>query len=206
MKKYTYCIVLLLTALLISQEAFSQPLGRGMGRGVGYPAAGYYGQNIGQVTGYRNPYCQLALNLTPEQVNEINALRLQFQKENSEIMNKLYQCRLDLRSMRFGDTYDETAVNAKIDEFSKIQAQLQKKMLADSEKIKNILTKEQKALLGNTGLSFGLLPNGRGIGCLGFGPGTGRGFGAGMGMGRRGMMGRGRGPCGMGIGRGARQF
>ena len=98
-------------------------------------------------------------------------------------MNKLYQCRLELQSMRFSDIYDETAVNTKIDEMSKIQAQLQKKTLANREKIKNVLTKEQKALLGNnTGLSFGLMPYGGGIGCLGLGPSAGRGFGAGMGL------------------------
>ena len=202
MRRYKNILaVLFITLLFFSQEAFSQGFGRGMGRGMGYCGLGYanagYGfQGLGQIGGYY----QNALNLTQEQINKINEVQVKFRSENSDLWNNLYQKQIELQGLINNQKADPSAVNSKIDEISKIRAEVQKKSVTHREEIKNILTDEQKALFGDAGMGLNLIPYGREVACLGLGPRFGGRIGAGVGMGM------GRGPCGMGLGRGAGRF
>lgn len=212
MRKYKY--VLLAAALLfVSQEAFSQPMGWGMGyRGAGYGNAGYYMPNAGQYAGYgyQNAYYPQAPNLSQEQIIKINEIQMKFQTENLDLLNGLQRKNLELQNLLMVQPVDQAATNYKIEEINKLQAELQKKMLAQSEKMRNVLTDEQKALYGTAGVSPGSPMYGMGVGV---GVGMMRG-GFGMGRRGRGMVGMsrgfygqgmvgwgGRGPCGMGLGR-----
>ena len=216
MRKYKY--VLLTAALLfVTQDAFSQPFGRGMGRGMGYWGAGYnynvpYAGRAG-VYGNPNAYYPPVLNLSQEQINKINDIQLKFQNENLDLISDLQKKNIELQNLLMVQPVDRNASNYKIEEINKLQAELQKKVLSQNEKLRNVLTDEQKAVYGNTAAAPGMLMYGRGIACAGLGL---YGRGAGLGMGRRGMIGAGmgfygrgyagwggRGPCGMGLGRGA---
>jgi len=223
MRKYKY-VVLAAALLFLSQEAYSQPLGWGMGRGmgyrgIGYANAGYYMPNAGQQYagyGYQNAYYPPALTLTQEQITKVNEIQMKFQNENLDLLNDLQRKNLELQNLLMVEPVDQSATNYKIEEINKMQADLQKKMLAQNEKMRNVLTDEQKALYGNAGVSPGLQAYGMGMGYAGMGMRGGRFGGGGFGMGRRGMMGAGRGfygrgmigwggrgPCGMGLGRSA---
>jgi len=103
-------------------------------------------------------------------------------------------------------------VNEKIDEINKVQAEMQKKLIAQNSEVEKILTEEQKALINSNSLGYGSLPMPYGVGA---GYGAGRGFyrGAGIGsgpyynyglnlLGRTGIGRMGREPCGLGLGRG----
>lgn len=212
MKKYKYFMITAVL-LLIGQQVFAQPLGRGMGRGMGYwvnynnayAAAPQYNQ----YAGYQGFYNQPALNLTQEQSQKINDIRTQFSSQNVELYGKLLQKRIELQNLMSVENIDQNTVNLKIDEINKTQAEIQKKNVAFYEKMRNVLTDEQKAVADTDPYGYGaagFVPYGRGLNCVGGFGMYGRGrvaAGAGMypGMGRWNMRGFGRGPCGMGLGK-----
>ncbi len=189
-----------------SETSFSQGFGRGMGRGMCWWGAGY-----------PNPNYPNLLNLTQDQISRINETQTKFQSENIALINNLQQKNLEFQNLMMTQPVDQTAVNFKIDEINKIQAELQKKVLGQTEEIRNIMTDQQKTLINSYNLGYGwaLMPYGSPYG-QGLGLGTASGynarFGPGMGYGRYGGGGYyggnviggarlGRGPCGMGLGR-----
>lgn len=233
MKKYKVISVMFVIFLFsFSDLGFSQPFGRGMGRGMGwwgagFPYTGYLNPGAANLAG--NPYANYPnlLNLAQEQINKLNEIQTKFQSENAAFLNSLNQKNLELQNLIIVQPLDQTAINFKIDEISKIQAELQKKVLAYTEDVRNILTEQQKAIVNSNNLGYGWvlspyggLPYGQGLG-LGMAPGYTGGFLPGMqGMmpGMQGMQGMGygggyygrnvlggprmgRGPCGVGLGR-----
>lgn len=228
MKKYkVISVIFVIFLFLFSDLGFSQPFGRGMGRGIGMgwlgagcPYMGYLAPGTANLAD--NPYSNYAnypnlLNLAQEQINKLNEIQTKFQSENAALLNSLNQKNLELQNLTIVQPLDQTAINFKIDEISKIQAELQKKVLAYTENVRNILTEQQKAIVNSNNLGYGWalspyggLPYGQGLG-LGMAPGyTGRFLPGMQGMGYGGYYGRnvlggprlGRGPCGMGLGRG----
>jgi len=226
MKKYkVISVIFVLFLFSFSELGFSQPFGRGMGRGMGWwsagcPYAGYLAPGTANLTGYPFANYPNLLNLAQEQINKLNEIQTKFQSENAALLNSLNQKNLELQNLTIVQPLDQTAINFKIDEISKVQAELQKKVLAYTEDVRNILTEQQKAIVNSNNLGYewalspyGGLPYGQGLG-LGMAPGYTQGYTGGFlpgmqGMGYGGYYGRnvlggprlGRGPCGMGLGR-----
>ena len=201
MKKYrAISIIFVIFLFLFLDLGFSQPFGRGMGRGMGmgmgwmgagYPYAGYSAPGTANLAGY--PYANYPnlLNLAQEQINKLNEIQTKFQSENAVLLNSLNQKNLELQNLTIVQPLDQIAINVKIDEISKIQAELQKKVLAYTEDVRNILTEQQKTIVNSNNLGYGWalspyggLPYGQGQG-LGMAPGYTGGFLPGM---QQGMM------------------
>jgi len=212
MKKLT-CIAVAVAAcaLLLTEFSYAQGwgwgggMGRGMGRGLGMWGAGF-----GNVAAYPNanvyPYANVP-DLTQDQINRINEIQVQFQVENQALLNSLNQKNYELQNLMMVQPPDHQAVDAKIDEIYKIQAELDKKELASTGKIQNIYTPKQKAVLNaNTmGYAGSVNPYGMGLGA-GFGGGYSSGYGV---YGNRNAFGGvrlGRGPCGMGLAKTGRWY
>ena len=218
MKKYkVISIIFVIFLFLFSDMGFSQALGRGMGRGMGHWGMGYWGAacpyanylapGAANLAGY--PYANYPnlLNLTQEQINKLNEIQTKFQSENAALLNNMNQKNLELQALIMSQTTDQTVLSAKIDEINKIQAEIQKKVLAYTDDVRNILTEQQKAIVNSNNLGYGwaLNPYSNGLGFgLRAGYGTGIGYWGYQSYGRNVMGGPrlGRGPCGMGLGRG----
>jgi Spy/CpxP family protein refolding chaperone len=119
-----------------------------------------------------------ALNLTPEQAQQMGALREGFFKETLPLRNDLMSKKLELRSLWLQPNLDEEKILAKQKEISALKAQLQEKGTKNRLEMRKILTPEQQAQLASLrGRAWGEY----GRGC-GFGPGPRSGRGMGMGM------------------------
>lgn len=146
----------------------------------------------------RNPRSRMmyfnGLDLTEEQINKIQEMRLDFQKEILELRTQLQGQYLALRSLNLKGEPQEK-IDDKISQIEKLSLELEQKYLAHRDQIRELLTDEQKAMFdrwGGLGLGLGRM-DGMGLG-LGYGRGVGRGFdrswgrgwsrGPGMGMGR----------------------
>jgi len=152
--------------------AFSQGFGR-RSREFG-PGSGFGGP------GMMNRFTA-GPNLTKEQLEKLQALRTDFQKETVDLRNKMQLIGLELQQLWLADELNEEAILAKTKERSALQAQLQEKSGQHRIKMRKILTKEQWA-------SFNQSRNiGKGRGMMGSGRGQHRGrmmgLGSGVGMG-----------------------
>lgn len=83
-------------------------------------------------------------NLTTEQLSMIQKLKLEFEKEMLPVRTKMQSLKLDLRTLN-AENADLKKIEAKIDEISKVCAELQKRRIAHHREIRNLLTDEQKA-------------------------------------------------------------
>jgi len=111
--------------------------------------------------------CQSQLNLTPEQQEKIQKMKLQFQKEMLTLQTELKTKMLDLRAL-MTEKADSAQINAKINEIADARAALQKKAYAHHMEIRNVLTDEQKKTFDSMCLSCGM-PMGDGFMGHGFG-------------------------------------
>ncbi len=114
--------------------------------------------------------CQNQLNLTEEQQEKIQKMKLQHQKEMLALQTELKTKKLDLRALKT-EKADSATINAKIDEIAEAQAAIQKKAFAHHMEIRNILTDEQKEIFdkmphscGMT-LGVGFMSHGHGSSC-----------------------------------------
>lgn len=143
------------------------------------------------------------LNLTQDQINKIQEMRLDFQKEILELRIKLQGRYLELNNM-YNNGESQEKIDNIIAQIENMSLELEQKYFDHRNQIRGILTDEQKVMFDRWGgLGFGLgRMGGMGLG-LGYGPGFGRGFnrGWGRGLGYRPGWGRGwrQGP-GMGMG------
>jgi len=135
MRKKVFIIAL--AALLVVGTisiAFSQGFGR-RSRGFG-PGSGFGGP--GMMAGFT-----AGPNLTKEQLEKLQALRTDFQKETVDIRNKMQLTRLELQQLWLADELNEDAILAKTKECSALRTQLQEKAVQHRIKIRKIFTKEQ---------------------------------------------------------------
>jgi Spy/CpxP family protein refolding chaperone len=134
-------------------------------------------------------------NLTAEQVSKIQKLKLEFEKGMLPLRQKMQTLNLDMKSL-MAEGADLAKLGAKIDEMSKVRAEMQKKGLAHQQQIRSLLTDEQKTYFDRRacGISFGCGAGGHGAEC---GEGGCGGQGK-MGHGRHGASGCGpmKGKCG----------
>jgi hypothetical protein len=138
-----------------------------------------------------------ALGLTDEQYARIQEIRLKFQEETLSLQTRWRRICLELDELEWKGA-ERAAIDSKIAELEKAEAELDKKYLDHRNEIRSVLNEQQRAAFDR----YGGLGLGQGWGA-GMGPrwgmrwGGGRGYGWGPGMGRG--LGRGWGP---GLGRG----
>ena len=164
--------VMMVAILAAAGLAMAQGCEKGPGMGMGYgPHSG------GERPGGHGLWS--ALNLTPEQVQKVQALRESFFKETIPLRNELMSKKLELRSLWLKTNPDEEQILAKQKEINDLRAQLQEKATKNRLEMRKVLTPEQQAQLANL---RGRSGRGYGRGC---GFGSGPGYGMGMGMGPR---------------------
>jgi len=176
---------------------------------------------------WQRDYDLYDLKLTESQLIKIDELELNLEKEISPLLSKLRLKDLELRQLSNRANPNEQKIESKINEIIKIDDAITEKESSYNEKVRNLLTKEQKAILdsyyrdfgygrgfyGREAGRFGQAGYGRGFYRQGMDRGYGRGY-YGQGLGRLGWnnsrgYGRGfysgirlgRGPCGQGLGR-----
>lgn len=116
-----------------------------------------------------------ALELTPEQIQKMQAMREAHWQEIAPLQNELVSKRLELRSLWLQPNPDQEKILAKQRELSALVAKIQEKATKHRLEMRQILTPEQQTKLG-------ALYGGVGAG-LGFGRKGGLGSGRGMGYG-----------------------
>jgi len=124
-----------------------------------------------------------ALNLTPEQIQKVQALRESFFKETLPLRNDLMSKKLEMRSLWLQTNPDEEKILAKQKEISALKAQLGERAIKNRFEMRKILTPEQQAQLANLRGREGH-EYGRGCG-FGHGPGHHHEMGMDMGYGPR---------------------
>jgi len=158
-----------------------------------------------------NPYQQrdydyYGLKLTETQRIEIEELELNLEKEISPLLSELRVKDLELQQLYNRANPDEQKIETKINEIVKIENAIAEKESSSIEKIRNLLTKEQKGIIDSYSRDFGYGRDFYGRGAGRFGQANyGRGFygqgyyGRGQGrLGRSDLRGYGRGYYGRG--------
>jgi len=148
------------------------------------------------------------LNLTQEQMEKIDKLELELERELSPLISKLRSNYMELDELEAQGSYDPAKIKKILDLTNKLEDDIGNKEISHEKKIRDLLTQEQRIIFDSY-YGYGLNPNDR----VGFGRGYfGRGFrglrggnyGYGAGMGRS-YLGRGAGRLGRsyyGYGRG----
>ena len=131
------------------------------------------------------------INLTSEQMDKVQDLRLQFLKKTIPLRVELQTRYLELRNLLYKES-SQDLIDGANNEIALLQEQMEARFQDHQNDIKAILTGEQRELFERWGgLGFGG-SNGMGYGFAGgYGRGFGRGGGAGFGPGRGAGMGRG---------------
>jgi zinc resistance-associated protein len=134
--KKKYIVIAILSGLIIiaiSSIAFSQGFGRGKGR---------YGMMN------QSP---IASDLTQEQIEKLQSLQLEFDKETLSLRNDIITKRLEIQKLWSADNLDENAIIAKEKEMMELRNQMQEKRLKYNINLAKILPKEQidKIAFGN---------------------------------------------------------
>ena len=148
-----------------------------------------------------NPYQQrdydyYGLKLTETQRIEIEELELNLEKEISPLLSELRVKDLELQQLYNRANPDEQKIETKINEIVKIENAIAEKESSYIEKIRNLLTKEQKGIIDSYSRDFGYGRDFYGRGAGRFGQANyGRGF-YGRGYYGQGYYGRGQGRLG----------
>ncbi|MGB8953128.1 MAG: Spy/CpxP family protein refolding chaperone [Candidatus Aminicenantales bacterium] len=93
-------------------------------------------------------------DLTAEQASKIQKLKLEFEKEMLPLRQKMQALSLDFRTL-MAEKADLSKLGVKIDEMSKVRAEMKKKSLAHHQQIRGLLTEEQKASFDKKGCGMG---------------------------------------------------
>jgi len=155
--------------LAMAQDSEKNP---GMGMGYGPHSGGGHSGSHG---------LWKALNLTPEQVEKMKALRKSFFEQTLPLRNDLMSKKFELKALWLKPDPDEGSILSKQKEISALKAQLGEIAIKNRFEMRQILTPEQQAKLANL-RSQAWHEYGKGCG---FGPGPGHRHEMGMGMGPR---------------------
>ena len=100
-------------------------------------------------------------NLDDKQREEIGKIRMEQIKERTQTRNLLTEKRAKLEVLQTADKPDMKEINKVIDEIAAVQAQQMKAQAASRQKIRNVLTEEQRtyydARIGN--MTSNMRPN-----------------------------------------------
>src|SRR5262249_15268700 len=83
-------------------------------------------------------------NLTEDQKKKIADIKTPVAKDVLQLNNQLGEKRARLKTLQSADKADQSAINATIDDISKLQAQVMKKRAAERQAIRTVLTDEQR--------------------------------------------------------------
>ncbi len=132
---------------------------------------GLYAQRIDRY-GYGMEDDIYDLNLTREQLEKIDKLELELEKELSSLFSKLRSSCREIDELEAQRTPDPTKINQLWDVIYKLEDDIRNKEIAHEDKIRDILTEDQRAVL-DSDYGYDLDPYSRGY----FGRGyLGRGF------------------------------
>ncbi len=124
--------------------------------------------------------CFNMLDLTTEQQEKINILRVKQLEQMLPYRNETQEMRAKSQTLRTAKNVDMKAVNSLIDEKAELKAEQMKTRAAHHQEIRNLLTDEQRVIFDN------FRGMGRGGENVGMGQGfRGNGFGRGQGQGYR---------------------
>lgn len=87
------------------------------------------------------------LELTWDQQQKILAIRQEFQKETQPLRFEIQRKQLELRQLWSAQTLNQSAIEAKTKEIAGLRVQMVKKARAMQEKMKSVLTPEQRRKL-----------------------------------------------------------
>lgn len=134
-------IVALAALLVVGVVSFAFSRGHGRrGRGFG----------VGREPGIVKQVSE-KLNLTEEQREKLQALRIDFAKETLPLRNEIQIKSLEMRQLWIADELDEEAIVAKSKEISVLRNQLQEKMIRYRLDAAKILTREQRMRFPHVG-------------------------------------------------------
>jgi Spy/CpxP family protein refolding chaperone len=88
--------------------------------------------------------CMGIPNLTDDQQKKINDLRIAHQKEMQALHNQMGELKAKHKTLTTADKPDMKAVNANIDEITKLQNQIMKKAAEHQQQVRSLLNDEQK--------------------------------------------------------------
>ena len=88
--------------------------------------------------------CKGIPNLTEDQQKKIGDLRVAHQKEMMAFHNQMGELKAKQKTLTTADKPDMKAINANIDEITKLQNQMMKKAAEHRQQVRNLLTDEQK--------------------------------------------------------------
>ncbi len=139
------------------------------------------------------------LNLTRQQMEKIDKLELELERELSPLISKLRSNYMELDELETQGSYDPTKIKKIWDMINKLEDDIGNKEISHEKKIRDLLTQEQRIIFDSY-YGYGLNHSGRGAfgrGYFGRGfrgsRGGNYGYGAGMGrnyLGRGGRLGR----------------
>ncbi len=99
--------------------------------------------------------------LSAEQQEQLKAIRLETQKQTTPLKAELKVLRAELDKASIGNKVNSSEVNNLIDKISKLQGDLMKIRYAKKQKVRSILTDEQKVMFDANG--FGEHKKGKGM-------------------------------------------
>ncbi len=141
------------------------------------------GKGFGQ-----NQSCMMLPDLTEEQQNKIDALRVGHLKEMNTFRNQMNELRAKKQTLQTNDNADLKEINSVIDQMTEVHNKMMKTSAQHRQEVRSQLTDEQKVYFDSRPMRGNR--NGRGAGR---GAGTGRGYGQGNGQGYNQAAGYGRG-------------
>jgi Spy/CpxP family protein refolding chaperone len=86
------------------------------------------------------------LKLTDDQKAKIKEIHMASYKEMKELQNQMGELKAKQRTLTTADKTDMNAINANIDEISKVMNKMMKIRAANHQQVRNLLTDEQKML------------------------------------------------------------
>ncbi len=129
--------------ILVAGLSFTSMAQRG--QGMNQNGQGMRSMNPGQRMNQK-PANFAFLQLSEEQQNKIDALRVEFMAKNLPLKNQLGEMRAKMKSLQTGDNQNLKDISNLIDDMSAVQAQIRKNAAAHRLDVRALLTDDQKVL------------------------------------------------------------
>ncbi|MFH1850753.1 MAG: Spy/CpxP family protein refolding chaperone [Candidatus Neomarinimicrobiota bacterium] len=102
------------------------------------------------------------LNLTTEQIKQIDQFRSGFQKDRIDLQADVAKLRIELRELTRADDPNQKAINAVLEKISTRELALEKLRVEHRLQVRGLLTEEQKVLFDQQPLGRGMGQKGQG--------------------------------------------
>ncbi len=125
--------------------------------------------------------CQMIPDITEDQQNKIEALRVDHLKVRNNYRNQMGELQARKHTLMTSDNADMKEINSVIDQMADVQNKMMKEGAKHQQEVRNLLTDEQKVYFDSRPMrGHG---HGRGMRHDGYGKGSGQGSSAGFGRG-----------------------